>query len=211
MKDKFMDTTFVLEVVGYIASVLVAVSLMMTSIIKLRIINLLGAICFVVYGMLISAYPVALVNFIIVIINIVNLKKIYSQKEYFEILDLPADSKFLQYFLTNYKEEIGKYIPEFDFEIDENSSIYIIMRDATPAGAFIGEQDKDKFFVKLDFVIPGYRDFKIARMLFHEKRGLFIENGINRIVSNPTTEVHSDYLKKIGFVKENDSYILSFN
>lgn len=203
-----METNFILELVGYAASVLVAVSLMMTSILKLRIINLLGAICFVIYGMLISAYPVALVNFIIVIINIVNLKKIFAQKEYFEILDLPSHSKFLDYFLNTYKSEIEHFIPEFDFILDDNSSNYIIMRDATPAGAFIGEKIEDSFKVKLDFVIPGYRDFKIGKMLFNEKRGLFLEEGITKIVSNPTTQVHKEYLSKMGFVNENDSLIL---
>ena len=68
-----------LEAVGYIASVLVAVSLTMTSIIKLRIINMIGAIAFVIYGLLISAYPVALVTGIIVFINISNLYQIYRQ------------------------------------------------------------------------------------------------------------------------------------
>ncbi|MFA8344405.1 MAG: hypothetical protein ACEPO8_15630 [Rhodothermaceae bacterium] len=203
-----MDEKFVLEIIGYIASGLVAVSLMMTSIIKLRVINLLGAIFFVAYGMLISAYPVALVNFIIVIINIVNLKKIFSEKEYFEILDLPSDSKFLSYFLNNYKPEIEKYIPEFNSEIKENSNIYIIMRNATPAGVFIGRQNNEQFFVDLDFVIPGYRDFKIGKMLFEEKKEIFTEKGINKIVSNPATEMHSAYLTKMGFVKNQDAFVL---
>ena len=206
-----MDTNFILELVGYVASVLVAVSLMMTSIIKLRVINLLGAICFVVYGMLISAYPVALVNFVIVIINIVNLKKIFSLKESFEILELPEDSKFLEYFLSTYKSEITKYLPEFNFDLNEKSSIYIIMRDGTPAGAFIGEQQNEKLNVKLDFVIPGYRDFKIANMLYNEKRGVFTEKGISRLIAEPTTDEHKNYLRKIGFKEETDCYSLNFN
>lgn len=203
-----MDEKFILEIIGYIASVLVAVSLMMTSIIKLRVINLLGAIFFVVYGMLISAYPVALVNFIIVIINVVNLKKIFSQKEYFEILDLPADSKFLNYFLTTYKSEIKQYIPEFDSNIKDNSLIYIIMRNATPAGVFIGEQKSNEFFVSLDFVIPGYRDFKVGKTLFEDRKEIFTKNGIEKILSNPATEIHSSYLRKMGFVKEDNSFAL---
>ena len=206
-----MDANFVLELVGYAASVLVAVSLMMTSIIKLRVINLIGAICFVIYGTLISAYPVALVNFVIVIINIVNLKKIFSQKESFEILELTEDSKFLEYFLSTYKSEINRYLPEFNFNLNENSSVYIIMRDGTPAGAFIGEQNSEKLNVKLDFVIPGYRDFKIANMLFNEKKGVFTEKGITKLVAEPTTEEHKSYLKRIGFKEEENCFSFNFN
>jgi hypothetical protein len=65
-----MDFLSVYEIIGYIASILVAVSLMMSSILKLRVINLIGAACFTVYGLLIDAYPVAVVNFIIVLIDL---------------------------------------------------------------------------------------------------------------------------------------------
>ena len=57
-----MNSQLVLELVGYVASILVAISLMMSSILKLRLINLVGSAAFVVYGALIGAYPVAVVN-----------------------------------------------------------------------------------------------------------------------------------------------------
>ena len=41
------------EFIGYAASILVAFSLMMSSILKLRIINLIGAITFVIYGLMV--------------------------------------------------------------------------------------------------------------------------------------------------------------
>ncbi|MEO1643805.1 MAG: hypothetical protein AAFR67_01365, partial [Chloroflexota bacterium] len=68
-----MELTLIYEIVGYIASALVAVSLLMTSILRLRIINLIGAIVFVVYGVLIVAYPIVLTNAIIVCINVYQL------------------------------------------------------------------------------------------------------------------------------------------
>ena len=54
-----MSTHVLLEGFGYLASVLVVISLMMRSIVRLRWINLVGAACFTAYGILISAYPVA--------------------------------------------------------------------------------------------------------------------------------------------------------
>ncbi|MGX4599545.1 YgjV family protein [Faecalimicrobium sp. JNUCC 81] len=61
------------EWIGYSASVLIVISLMMTSIIKLRIINSLGCFLFVIYGMYVKAYPVAMSNAVIILINIYNL------------------------------------------------------------------------------------------------------------------------------------------
>lgn len=72
-----MDTGTIWEWVGYLASVLVAISLMMSNIKKLRWWNLLGAGLFVAYGLAINALPVALVNFFIVLIDIYYLVKLY--------------------------------------------------------------------------------------------------------------------------------------
>ena len=64
-----MDNATIWEWVGYLASVVVAISLMMSNIKKLRWWNLIGAALFVAYGVAIGAYPVALVNFFIVLID----------------------------------------------------------------------------------------------------------------------------------------------
>ncbi|WP_394131523.1 YgjV family protein [Shewanella maritima] len=74
-----MDTATIWEWVGYLASVLVAVSLMMSDIKKLRWWNLTGATLFVAYGLAIGAIPVALVNFFIMLINIYYLQKMYRE------------------------------------------------------------------------------------------------------------------------------------
>ncbi|WP_394201290.1 YgjV family protein [Shewanella waksmanii] len=75
-----MDNATIWEWVGYLASVVVAISLMMSNIKKLRWWNLIGAALFVAYGLAIGALPVALVNFFIVLIDIYYLVKIYQQE-----------------------------------------------------------------------------------------------------------------------------------
>ncbi|QLE84207.1 MULTISPECIES: YgjV family protein [Shewanella] len=75
-----MDNATIWEWVGYLASVVVAISLMMSNIKKLRWWNLIGAALFVAYGLAIGAIPVALVNFFIVLIDIYYLVKIYQEE-----------------------------------------------------------------------------------------------------------------------------------
>ncbi|MGV3026026.1 YgjV family protein [Clostridium thermobutyricum] len=65
-----------IEWVGYGASAMVVVSLLCTSMVWLRILNTIGCLLFVTYGIIIGAYPVAISNGIIVIINAVNLYKL---------------------------------------------------------------------------------------------------------------------------------------
>ena len=97
-----MDLSFTYEIIGYVASALVAISLMMSSILKLRVINLLGAAFFTIYGILIGSYPVAIVNFIIVLIDLYYLREIITSKEYFTLLEVQQDDGYLKYFLTFY-------------------------------------------------------------------------------------------------------------
>ena len=70
-----MGNIQLIEWFGYLASVIVAISFLMKSINKLRIINTLGAICFVIYSAVIKAWPVALINTFVICVNIYYLIK----------------------------------------------------------------------------------------------------------------------------------------
>jgi hypothetical protein len=61
------------ECIGYLASVLIAVSITINSSFYFRIINLTGSACFVVYGLIIGSYPVAIINAYCFGINIFHL------------------------------------------------------------------------------------------------------------------------------------------
>lgn len=62
-----------IEMIGYLGSILIVVSLLMTSVAKLRIINMIGSGISMVYAVLIHSYPIAFMNFCLVVINIYNL------------------------------------------------------------------------------------------------------------------------------------------
>ena len=84
-----MDSSMIYEIIGYSASALVAISLMMSSIVKLRVINLIGAALFTLYGLLIGAYPVAVLNFTIVLIDLYYLRETIKSKVYFLRFKMP--------------------------------------------------------------------------------------------------------------------------
>ena len=73
-----MNNVAWIEYVGYLASILIGISMFMKDIVKLRFINLSGAILFTVYGFIIKSYPVAIVNLIISFTNIYYLCKMYN-------------------------------------------------------------------------------------------------------------------------------------
>ncbi len=188
------------ELIGYLASVLVAVSLMMSSIVKLRIINLVGAVCFTVYGLVIHAYPVASVNAFIIIIDTYYLIEMFSQKEYFTILEVHADSEYLKRFLLFYQRDIARFFPDVAIVPSDTHMIFFVLRNMVPTGLFIAEtRDRQSLMTILDFVIPGYRDFKIGEFIFSKSAEFFLQKGFRTLYSPPSSQAHEAYLHRMGF------------
>lgn len=69
------------EWVGYLASILLIISFTMKDVKKLRFINSLGAIAFIIYGvMLKTSYPIIITNVFILAANIYYLAKMKTAK-----------------------------------------------------------------------------------------------------------------------------------
>ncbi|MDO5785972.1 MAG: hypothetical protein Q4P20_13030, partial [Eubacteriales bacterium] len=68
-----MDTRMIIEIFGYIGSALVVISMLMSSIVKLRIINTTGSVISGIYAVICGALPLALMNFCLITINVISL------------------------------------------------------------------------------------------------------------------------------------------
>ena len=189
----------IIEWIGYISSIVILISLTMSSIVKLRWINLLGAILFSIYGALIGAIPVAVVNFGIVLIDIYYLWLIYKDKEIFALVDANIGSDLFQHFLDSNREEIEKQIPIA--EIHEGDKALYMLRDNNLAGVIIGNIDNQEMNVKLDYVTPRYRDFKLGKYYFIENIELLKQKGIQAVKASAKEKDHQAYLEKLGFEK----------
>jgi hypothetical protein len=195
-----METHFLLELLGYTASGLIVIATMMSSILWLRMINMVGAAGFCVYGLLMHAYPVAFLNSFVVVVNICYVTRMLRAKRFFQLLKLKPDSDYLNYFLGFYRRDITSILPDFDYRPVANQVTLFILRDCVPVGVFIAEQKSDGVLrVILDFVIPGYRDLKIGKFLFVDQAEFFRERGIQEIIIAPRTKKFGAYLLKVGF------------
>ena len=189
-----------LELLGYAASVLVAASLTLKSIVRLRVVNLLGAVCFTIYGALLGAWPVALVNGVIVLINVWHLTQMASAREYFRLLEVGPDSEYLREFLRFHARDISHFLPEFDGAAAPGDLVLFVLRDMVPAGLLLARPEgPGRLRARLDFVIPGYRDFKVGDFLFRRNAAAFTGRGYRTVVANPGHPEHAAYLRRMGF------------
>lgn len=196
-----MNTSW-LEAMGFLASFIVLISLLMSSIIKLRWINLLGSAVFATYGFLIGSLPVGVMNICTCLINIHYLLKIYRSKEYFQLLPLEGSTAYFNYFIDFYKEDIHQYYPFNPNGKPQFDVAFYILRNAVPAGIFIASQeDETTLKIDLDFVTPEYRDFKVGTYIYEKNQQYFLNQGYHRLVSYATNPKHGAYLEKMGFEK----------
>ncbi len=196
-----------IEWLGYLASVIVAVSLTMSSILKLRLFNLFSAVLFAIYAFILPAYPVAILNLFIFTINIYYIAKIYSTKEYFSVLPVDSDSNYINHFISFYKDDINKIFPDFKYEPDKNTLSLYLLRNVIPSGIFIGQKQGKTLKILADYVIPRYRDFKLGKYLFGKYEKYFKEHGINMLVAKSQNKTHKKYLTKMGFKEDNGEYV----
>ena len=64
-----------IEIWGYISMIVVVVSMMMKNIKTLRITNSIACAMFILYGLAHGTYPVVIMNILVIIINLYQLKK----------------------------------------------------------------------------------------------------------------------------------------
>lgn len=122
----------IIEIYGYLGSVLVAVSLMMSNILSLRWINLVGAGMFSSYGIIIEAWPVAALNGFIVLIDIYHLIKIYRHTAEQRVLELKADNPYVQDVLVRKWPQLQNITEETKLEItfkEQEPSSYLVLQN----------------------------------------------------------------------------------
>ena len=198
-----MNTQTIIEIVGYIGSALVLVSFLMTSVVKLRIVNTIGSFIFMIYALIIKSYPTAIMNLCLVIINLRYLWKMTHNKRVYELVRVKSDDGFLRYLLERYKTDIQACFPGVNPDSIEADCGFITNCEGMPVGILLGDLHDGVLNIDLDYSTPEYRDFSIGQFLMGHLR----EEGIRKLIYTGPVENHLTYLEKTGFRKEGDHYI----
>jgi hypothetical protein len=193
----------IVPVIGYAASILLAISLLMSNDLKFRWLNTWGCISFIIYGILIHAFPIILTNSILFLINLFYLIKIYSAKEDFDLIEFKGGEKLMHKFLSFYKEDINKYFPDYVHEENENNLSFVVLRDLVIANIFVARLDSNgNAFIELNYTVPKYRDYKVGEFIFDNEQKFLISKGVRSLIYKVVyNKQHEKFLKVMGFKK----------
>jgi len=195
------------ELVGYVASALVVASLAMTSVVRLRVVSLVGSLVFVVYGALLPSVPIIVTNAAVALLNIWFLRKEFSPHRDLGAVPIASDAPFLLDFLRSHDADIRSFHPGFQ-PPEAGDFALLLTRDGLPAGAFIGTPEGSVLRLRLDYVMHAYRDSRIGTWLYRGGTKAFTDAGFTSLVAVPASEALRNYLLGVGFVQRDEELVL---
>ena len=187
-----MNSATIIEAIGYLGSALVLVSFLMSSVLRLRLVNTAGSLIFAIYALIIRSYPTAVMNIALVLINLHFLWKLRRDDPSYRLLSLKPEEGYVQDFLRQHAEDIAKCFPGRRPQEGEPNVAYMVFHGAEPAGILLGREEDGKLDVFLDYTTPAYRDCSVGAFLLDNLRD------VRLIRYTDAEESHLAYLRKLG-------------
>lgn len=198
-----MSNHMIIKAVGYLGSMLVLISFLMSSVVKLRVINSIGGFIFALYAVVIQSYPTALMNFCLVAINIYYLIRVKKTNRHYDLIKGNIEEPFLKYLLMHYKNDIEVYFPGLNIDRYWINTAMVVCCDAIPAGVLLGRKNAEGVLeIIVDYSTPTYRDCSVGKYLYDKLSA----EGIRKLKFCGNYEKHETYLQKMGFIKDNGIY-----
>lgn len=192
-----METRTILEIIGYIGSALVVISMMMTSVFKLRVVNITGSAIAFFYAMAVKAYPVAALNGFLIIVNVVKIVQFFRVEKSYTLIESTGAAGLPKYLARKYNDDILNFFPDFTGFKDDDK-VFILMNGDNATGVTAGQIDEfQTFHISIDYTTPAYRDNSAGRFLYSE----IARRGCKKAVFETSSKNHEAYMYKMGFVK----------
>lgn len=201
----------VLEVIGWIGSILVVWSLTLGRVLRFRWMNLTGSLIAAIYNGIIHVWPFMAMNAIIVVINIYWLSRLYRERHdaaVYEVVPVAAGDGYLQRVLSVHADDI---LHNWGFDPSRlrqgNRHAWLVVKgDETVGVTVVHDQGDGEGVVELDWVSPRFRDFTPGEFV-HRRSGVFEEMGLSRVVVESPARHAQEYLTRVGFTPDGDRWV----
>lgn len=191
-----------LNLLGWTAAILIIFSLLTQSLFSRRWLAMLGTLLFVIYAWQLRLYPLLAVCLLLSLVSAWYVMRVYTTQpqEFFQHFTVATDSTYLKLFLDFHQQELKEIYPDYSLPRDDSVIAFFVLRNLVPAGVFVAsEMEPHVLYVHIDFVIPRYRDYKIARFMYEQQADFFLEQGYTTLWTVSRQLKHTRYLSKMGF------------
>ncbi|GMA35577.1 hypothetical protein [Demequina litorisediminis] len=209
-----------LEIVGWIGSILIVLSLTQARVWRFRWMNLIGSVIATGYNTLIGAWPFVFMNAAIVVINIYWLVRLTRERHdsaVYRVLAVDADNAFLRHLLAVHATDIATHAPTFDVDADAGTAAggtrhtFLVVRGDEAVGVVAVTDEGDGLGrVDLDWVKERFRDFTPGEFVYRES-GALADAGFSALEVVPREGEDEGYLRRVGFTMAADRWVRPVN
>jgi len=204
-------TRTLLEVVGWIGSALVIVSLAQARVLRFRVLNLAGAVLAVIYNVALAIWPFAAMNLVIAVIDIYWLRRLLAARHdpaAYSVVEVGAEDAYLGHVISVHLDDIHHFQPGYAAPSDGAARwAFLVQRDAETVGAVVVRDSGDgQAEVELDYVTERFRDCAPG-VFVYDRSGVFAQHGVRRLRAGDELATQTDYLRRVGFHDEAGSWV----
>jgi hypothetical protein len=199
-----------LEVVGWLGSILVVVSLTVAGVWRFRILNLAGALIATGYNAWLEIWPFAAMNGAISVIDLYWLLRLHRERHdetTYEVVEVAPDDAYLAHTLRTHADDIARFYPAFaDGGSAGRHSFLVVRGDETVGAVVVRDRGDGVAQIELDYVTPRFRDFTPGEFVYR-RSGVFARRGFRRLVAPREVVGSRDYYARVGFTATDDGWV----
>ncbi len=200
-----------MDILGWGGSALLVASLLQSSVLRFRLLNLIACVALIVFNVVLAVWPMVGMNVVLAAINIYFILKLLRERDdeaCYTVLQVRPDDTYLRHVLGVHRKDIVKFNPGFEpgAATESGTHCYLVQRGDETVGAVLIRSEGTEAQIVLDYVTPRFRDFTPGRFVWRQS-GLLENLGVTRVVSRPG--MVGAYYPSLGFVAEGDRYVLT--
>jgi hypothetical protein len=204
-------TRTVLEIIGWVGSALVIVSLAQARVLRFRVLNLAGAVLAVVYNVALAIWPFAAMNVIIAVIDLYWLRRLLAARhdpEAYSVVEVGPQDAYLGHVIGVHLDDIRTFQPTYAAPSDDGARwAFLVQRDAETVGAVVVRNEGGgDAVVELDYVTQRFRDCTPGEFVYAHS-GVFAAHGVRRLRAGGELATQTDYLRRVGFRDEAGAWV----
>ncbi|HZK68158.1 MAG TPA: hypothetical protein VFC36_01025 [Paludibacter sp.] len=206
-----MNITYINLFYGFIAVVLLAGSLWAKPKTNGWLFYIAVIAGFIIGGVIIRSYYLAVFAFLAGAVSVYKLWQLKRENRPMEVVFISdRDDNYLHHFLEYYHADISKYFPAFDFKIEEEYLVALLLSEMETVGLIIAEiKNAETLRICVDYIVPKYRQSQLAKTFYNCELRWVDFLGYRYLYIDPQSEAHNHYLERIGFILVDGKYINS--
>jgi hypothetical protein len=194
------------DLLGWVGSILVILSLMQARVLRFRWMNLVGAALATGYNAAIGVWPFAVMNGVITIIDIywvIRLQRERNDDVTYEVIEVGTDDALWRHILAVHRDDIATFQPDTLDPVGDDRSVWVVARmDEAVGMVVVRDAGNGVGRVEIDYVTPRFRDFTPGQYVY-QRSGVFAAKGFRTLEHGDNAKARA-YLTRVGFHREGE-------